>query len=74
MPEPKESKQPESPSKVLDGLQMFFLISTCIGGFLSMRSPGANMAQAIFRVAVVGVGAIGLLVVSIIKFNRNRPR
>lgn len=74
MPDPKQSKQPEPPSKGLDGLQMVFLISACIGGFLSVRSPAVNMAQAIFRVAVVGVSIVGFLVVSIIKFSRNRPR
>ncbi|HEY1378436.1 MAG TPA: hypothetical protein VGF55_16680 [Gemmataceae bacterium] len=72
MTDPKEPTPPPPPSKGLDGLQLFFLVAACVGGFLSMRSPATNLAQAIFRAAVVAVGAIGLLVVSLIKYNRSR--
>jgi hypothetical protein len=72
MPEPERSERPEPPRTGLDGLQMVFLIAMCIGGFLFLLKPAANSAQLIFRLSVVGVGAVGLLVVNIIKLNRPR--
>lgn len=72
MPEPERSERPEPPRTGLDGLQMVFLIAMCIGGFLFLLKPAANPAQLAYRLAVVGGGAVGLLVVSILKYNRRR--
>ena len=74
MPEPQKSNQAASPWKGLNGLQIAFLITMCIGGFLFVRSPAVNAGQFIFRVAVVAGSAIGLLVVTIMKFNLDRRR
>jgi hypothetical protein len=67
-PEPKPAG-----FSTLDGLQIAFGIAACSGFIFYVNGPAKNLNQTFFRLGVMAVGAIGLLIVTIIKLaNRRR--
>jgi hypothetical protein len=67
-----DGKPGPTPSGPLDTLQMVFTIVACLGAFFYFRGPAHNNAQLLFRLGVMGVGAVGLLVVTVLKLTRQR--
>jgi hypothetical protein len=67
-------KPAPAPLKVLDILQIVFLVAGCSGVFFTLNGPAKNEAQALFRLGIMIVGGIGLVVVTILKLTtRRRP-
>ena len=69
--DPKPGPGPAA-SGTLDTLQMVFTIVACLGAFFYFRGPAHNTAQLLFRLGVIGVGTVGLAVVTVLKFVRQR--
>jgi hypothetical protein len=55
---------------LLDGLQIAFVVASCLGGLSFVRGPAVNDAQLLFRLGSSAVGLIGFLVVTVIKLTR----
>jgi len=66
-------KPAPAPIRVLDVLQIVFLVAGCSGVFFTLNGPAKNEAQALFRLGVMIVGGIGLVVVTILKLTSRRP-
>ena len=56
----------------LDSWQLMFLILAVLPGFFHLVNPAENMKQLVFRLSIAGVGLLGLIVVTILKFRRGR--
>lgn len=69
----KERRKLEPPKfATLDALQVVFGVAACMGGFFFIQGPAKNTAHLLFRLGIMGVGMVGLLVVTILKMNRPR--
>ena len=71
--EPEDEPGPPTRYSTLDALQVVFGVAACSGLIFYVNGPAKNLNQTLFRLGVMAVGAIGLLVVTIIKLaNRRR--
>jgi hypothetical protein len=72
-PPPIDEPKPE-PKRFggLDALQVVFGVAACSGVFFTISGPAKNTGHLLFRLGVMGVGCLGLLVVTILKLTRQR--
>jgi hypothetical protein len=56
----------------LDALQVVFGVAACSGLIFYVNGPAQNTNQALFRLGVMGLGLLGLVVVTIVKFLSRR--
>lgn len=66
MPEEKQNSSP------LSGLELFFLLCLGISGFLWLRSPATSTTHLMFRLGLSAVGMVGLIVLLILRFTREK--
>ena len=57
---------------LLEGLQVVFGVAACFGLVFHLQGPAQNPAQTLFRLGVVAVGAVGLVVVTVLRLALKR--
>ena len=68
----KRDKPAPGPTRfgTLDALQVVFGVAACSGVFFAVSGPAKNPAHLLFRLGVMGVGLVGLTVVTVVKLSR----
>ena len=67
-----EPKPPATRFSTLDALQVVFLVAACSGVFFTISGPARNAEHAMFRLGIMGLGLLGLVVVTLVKYLSRR--